>query len=628
MKNITDCYKCFEYKSLYIIRIFVSIGLLAAALIFNIRHEIKLFLFIISYLAAGADIIINAVQSIAKRKVFDENFLMMISSIGAFCIREYPEAVMVMILYQIGEYFQHNAVESSRKSITSLQSLRPEYANLVVGGTIIKKIPDEINIGDIIVVSAGEKIPLDGIIVEGHAFVDTSALTGESVFKMLQNGATVLSGYINTNGYIKIKVTKTFKSSAISKILELVENSAQKKSKSEKFISKFAKYYTPAVIMLAIITATVPIMFFAAAPDIWVKRALTFLVISCPCALVISVPLSFFAGIGGASGCGILIKGGNYLEKLAQAGTFLFDKTGTLTKGVFKTSQIIPEKHIMKDELLYYAASAEYYSNHPIANSIKTASKKIPDLSEITNIEEYAGMGISAVVCGKRVLAGSGRLMDKFNIPYKPHSGSLICTIVYIALDGIFAGTIIISDEIKEDTHDAICRLKKTANKIIMLTGDSKSAAKKTASELGIDEFYYELLPEDKVNIVENLIKEGNGNIIFIGDGINDAPVLKRADIGIAMGAAGSDASIEAADIVIMDDKISKIAAAVKISKKTMSIVRQNIIFAIGMKLLFLLLGAFGYITIWGAVFADTGIALCSILNSLQALQIKNFIKE
>ena len=581
----------------------------------------RFLIFLAAYLIAGGEILWKAVKNILRGEIFDENFLMGIATLGAMAIGEYPEAVMVMILYRIGEYFQGLAVKKSRKSITDLMDIRPEHANVEENGIILTKSPEKVKINDIIIVKAGEKIPLDGEIIEGKAIIDTSALTGESIPREVQKGDTVLSGCINTNGLIKIRVTKEFTDSTVSKILELVEHASSKKAKAENFITKFAHYYTPVVVFGALLLATIPPVLTGTAFNIWIERALTFLVISCPCALVISVPLSFFAGIGGASKCGILIKGSSYLELLSRPDSVVFDKTGTLTKGSFKVTKINPQDGITREELLELTAAAENFSNHPIAISIKNAYGKEINPTAITDVVEDAGNGVSANINGIRVLAGNAKLMEKYNMNFKKSNES--GTIIYTAKNNEFIGYIVISDEIKPDSTDAVKELKKLVNNIVMLTGDSENTARHIAAKLGIEKYYSELLPADKVAKIEEIIqtKTKNKSVIFTGDGINDAPVLARADIGIAMGGLGSDAAIEASDVVIMDDKPSKIPAAVKIAQKTMLIVRQNIIFAIGVKVLFLMLGAFGYMTMWGAVFADVGVTLLAVLNSLRALK-------
>ena len=601
--------------------------IIAAAAVFTVAFLMqstgtgRFLIFLAAYLIAGGEILWKAVKNILRGEIFDENFLMGVATLGAMAIGEYPEAVMVMILYRIGEYFQGLAVKKSRKSITDLMDIRPEHANVEENGIIITKSPEKVKINDIIIVKAGEKIPLDGEIIEGKAILDTSALTGESIPREAQKGDTVLSGCINTNGLIKIRVTKKFTDSTVSKILELVEHASSKKAKAENFITKFAHYYTPVVVFGALLLATIPPVLTGTAFNIWIERALTFLVISCPCALVISVPLSFFAGIGGASKCGILIKGSSYLELLSKPDSVVFDKTGTLTKGLFKVTKINPQDGITREELLELTAAAENFSNHPIAISIKNAYGKEINPTAITDVVEDAGNGVSANINGIRVLAGNAKLMEKYNINFKQSNES--GTIIYTAKNNEFIGYIVISDEIKPDSTDAVKELKKLVNNIVMLTGDSENTARHIAAKLGIEKYYSELLPADKVAKIEEIIqaKAKNKSVIFTGDGINDAPVLARADIGIAMGGLGSDAAIEASDVVIMDDKPSKIPAAVKIAQKTMLIVRQNIIFAIGVKVLFLMLGAFGHMTMWGAVFADVGVTLLAVLNSLRALK-------
>lgn len=612
-------------ESLTLIRISIAFLILLFAVFSNIPNNIKICCFLFAYLLAGCDILYTAIKNIIKGQIFDENFLMGLATLGALAIKEYPEAVMVMVLYQLGEYFQHRAVKKSRRSILELMDIRPDYAYKEENGKIIKYSPEEINTGDIILVKTGEKIPLDGVITEGSAILDTSALTGESVPKTVKMGDTAISGCINTNGVIKIKVTKKYGESTVSKILKLIEHASSKKSRTENFITRFAGYYTPAVVAAALMLAVLPPLLLPDAQfSIWLKRALTFLVISCPCALVISIPLGFFGGIGGASKCGILIKGSNYLEALSKPDSVVFDKTGTLTKGSFEVTKISPQNGISEGELVEYAAYAENYSNHPIALSLKKACKKDIDTSKISNVSEFAGNGIKADINGVEILAGNSSLMEKFqiNIQEQPDEG----TVVYCAKDRKYIGYIVISDEIKEDSPLAIKELKKVVRNTVMLTGDSEAAAKRISERLGIQRVYSQLLPQDKVEKLENIIveKQKDKNVIFIGDGINDAPVLTRADVGIAMGAMGSDAAIEAADVVIMDDKPSKIYTAVKIAQKTMLIVKQNIIFALGVKALFLLLGAFGFMTMWGAVFADVGVALLAVLNSLRSLRVKN----
>ena len=605
------------------LKIFTAIVIFAFAFIPILPEFLKISLFIISYLIAGYEVLRTALKNILKGDFFDENFLMGIATIGAIAIGEYPEAVMVMVLYQIGEYYQHKAVEKSRRSVTELMDIRPDYANIEIAGQLVKKSPNEIKVGDIITVCAGEKIPLDGLITEGEAYIDTSALTGESIPKNVKSGDEVISGSINLNGLIKIKVTKEFKNSTVSKILELVEQASAKKSKAENFITKFARYYTPLVVIGAILVAILPPLFFGGELEVWVQRALIFLVISCPCALVISVPLGFFAGIGGASRNGILVKGSCYLEALSKPDSVVFDKTGTLTQGVFRVTEIMPENGINKDELLKASAYAENYSNHPIAQSLKKAYGKEINTNEIKEVTEIAGCGIKANINGDEILTGNTKLMAQFSItiPEVQETG----TIVYTAKNNKFIGYIVITDIIKEDSKATIDGLKNLNIKTTMLTGDNYETARKTAEVLGINNFYAHLLPEDKVTKIENIINSKNKNktVIFVGDGINDAPVLTRADAGIAMGGLGSDAAIEAADVVIMNDNPSKILLAIKIAKKTISIVKQNITFALVIKALFLILGSIGMMSMWGAVFADVGVALIAVLNSLRALRVR-----
>ncbi len=609
-----------ENDRLQLVKIILALILFIFAIAAMPAGIAKVIIFLTAYIIAGGDVLIKAVKNIFKGDMFDENFLMVIATAGAFAIKEYPEAVMVMILYQIGEFLQEKAVEKSRRSISRLMDIRPDYANIEINGELTKVNPAEVKKDDIITVKTGEKIPLDGTVIEGHASVDTSALTGESAPKELKAGDSAISGCINTNGLLKIKVEKEFGESTVSKILELVEHAGAKKAKAENFITKFARYYTPAVVAGAFILAVIPPLILHAGFSIWVQRALTFLVISCPCALVISVPLGFFAGIGGASKHGILIKGACYIEALSNPDSVVFDKTGTLTKGTFKVTEIHPEG-LTEQELLKMCAHAENYSSHPIALSLKEAYGEKIDSEKIKEIEEIAGNGVKANIEGSEILAGNSNLMKMFNVEF-PQIDSA-GTIVYTAKNRNFTGYIVISDEPKEDAKLAINNLKIFANQTVMLTGDSQKTANYIAQKLGIDKFYAELLPAQKVEKLEELIadKEKNKSVIFAGDGINDAPVLTRADVGIAMGGLGSDAAIECADIVIMDEKASKIAKAILIARKTMSIVKQNIIFALGIKALFLILGAFGIVTMWGAVFADTGVALLAVINSLRALK-------
>ncbi len=607
-------------------RIIIGALVFAAAMIINLNNEwLQIALFVISYIIVGGDVVKKAVRNIFRGKVFDESFLMSIATIGAFLIGEYPEGVAVMLFYQVGELFQSYAVDKSRKSIASLMDIRPDYANLKKGDELVKVDPDEVQIGDIIVIKAGEKVPLDGKVIEGSSMIDTSALTGESVPREIEVGSDILSGCININGVITAEVTKEFGESTVSKILDLVENASSKKSNSEQFITKFARYYTPVVVIIAAILAIVPpLVIDGATFSDWIYRALSFLVVSCPCALVISIPLSFFGGIGGASRKGVLVKGSNYLEALAQTEIVVFDKTGTLTKGVFNVQEIHPEG-VSKEELLELTAYAESYSNHPISLSLKRAYGKEIDNGRITDVEEISGHGVIATVDGKKVMAGNIKLMKKMDIPY--FEGELIGTVVHVAVNNQYAGYIIIADEIKVDSAQAIKELKAANIKqTVMLTGDNKNVGSKVAKELGLDKVYAELLPADKVEKLEELFsqKSAKGKLAFVGDGINDAPVLARADIGIAMGGLGSDAAIEAADVVIMTDEPSKIATAMRISKKTLKIAYQNIAFAIGIKIIVLILSAFGIATMWAAIFADVGVTIIAVLNAFRALNVKN----
>ena len=593
-------------------------------------------IYLISYAIVGAEIVIEAIKNIFKGEVFDEHFLMAVATIGAIAIGEYPEAVAVMLFYQIGEIFQDYAVDKSKKSITKLMDIRPDYANVKREDKILKVKPEEVKINEIIVVKPGEKIPLDGIVIDGKSMLDTSSLTGESLPRSIKKDEEVLSGCINQSGTITIKVTKEYGESTVHKILDLVENASNKKSKSENFITKFAKYYTPIVVILAVMLAIIPPIVLRDGSFVnWLSRALTFLVVSCPCALVISIPLGFFGGIGGASKKGVLIKGSNYLEGLANTEIAVFDKTGTLTEGVFEVQKIVTSKElgfansnfeVGKDELLKLVASCENDSNHPIAISIKNEyNKKYKekiDGTKISDVQELSGRGMSAVVDSKNVLVGNQKLMEERKIQYVQSTD--IGTVLYVAVDGEFVGYIVISDKIKSDSKDAIIELKKNeVNKTVMLTGDKKAVANSVAKELQIDEVYAELLPDGKVEKVEQLLKSKSlkGKLVFVGDGINDAPVLALSDIGIAMGALGSDAAIEAADVVIMTDEPSKVGKAIEISKKTMKIVKENIIFAIAVKVIVLVLGACGVATMWEAVFADVGVSILAILNSLRMLR-------
>lgn len=609
-----------------IIRIAASAALLIA---FGIAEHfiepewyIALPMFLIPYFIAGYDVLWKAVRNIAHGQVFDENFLMAIATIGALGTQQFDEAVFVMLFYQIGEFFQSAAVAKSRKSISDLMDICPDYANIEKDGEIIQVDPDEVNIDDIIIIKPGEKIPLDGIIIDGTTSINTVALTGESLPKDADIGDTVTSGCVNMSGLIKVRVTSEFGESTVTKILELIEESSSNKAASEDFITRFAKYYTPAVVISAVVLALLPPIILGGGFITWFTRALTFLVISCPCALVISIPLTFFGGIGGASKKGILIKGSCYLEELAKCETAVFDKTGTLTEGSFEVTAVHPNKYT-EDKMLEYCALAEGFSDHPIAKSVKKYYGKEIDVSRINAAQEIPGHGIKANIEGHTVLAGNGRLMEKYGVEY--HECHKIGTILHMAVDGVYAGHIVISDKIKSGSKNMIQTLKSHGCKTVMLTGDKEEIGKAVAAELGIDEVHTQLLPADKVDIVEKLFSEKSekGRLLFSGDGINDAPVLSRADVGIAMGGIGSDASIEAADVVIMDDDIAKVGTAMSISKRTLKIVRQNIVFALGIKVLFLILGAFGKANMWMAVFADVGVSVIAILNAMRALRVK-----
>lgn len=616
-----------------LIRIIVSAVLLAGIMIITklveINKWIQLVLYLVPYLIIGYDILKKAVKGIFKGQIFDENFLMAVATVGAVALGEFSEGAAVMLFYQIGELFQSVAVGKSRKNITSLMDIRPDYANVELDGKIEKIDPDDVEIGTEIVVNPGEKVPIDGIIISGDSTLNTSALTGESVPRSAKVGDEIISGCINLTGVLRIKTTKEFGNSTVSKILDLVENSSMKKSKSENFITKFARYYTPAVCGGALLLAILPpiirlISGTGAMWGEWITRALTFLVISCPCALVISIPLSFFAGIGCASANGVLVKGSNYLEALSDTQYVVFDKTGTLTKGVFEVTGIYPANNFDKDALIRLAAFAESASSHPISVSLKKNYGKEINIDEVSDIQEIAGHGVSALVDGKRVFAGNIKLMKKENITVEcEHDEG---TVVYVSCDGEYAGCIVISDVVKENSKKAISSLKKSGiDKTVMLTGDSKQAAERVAKSLGLDEYHAELLPADKVEWVEKLLsqKSAKKKLAFVGDGINDAPVLSRADIGIAMGALGSDAAIEAADIVLMDDDPSKITLARKISVHTLKIVKENIVFALAIKAICLVLGALGIANMWVAIFADVGVMILAVLNAIRALKIK-----
>ena len=609
-----------------LIKIIISLLLVVISLLLKFDTELySNILYVIAYIIVGYDIVLKAVRKIFKGNVFDENFLMTVATIGAFCIGEFPEAVAVMLFYQIGELFQSYAVDRSRKSVASLMDIRPDYANVYREDEIERVDPDEVNIGEIILVKPGEKIPLDGIVVDGESMLNTQALTGESVPRKVTVNDEVLSGCINNDGILKIKVSKEFEESTVSKILDLVENASSRKSKSENFISKFAKYYTPIVVIVSVALAVIPpLVIKEALFSDWLYRALSFLVVYCPCALVISIPLSFFGGIGAASKIGVLIKGSNYLEALASAEIVVCDKTGTLTEGVFKVQKIKAIGY-SDDELLRYAAYAEGFSNHPISISLKQAYNKEINEKLVTETQEISGKGVLAKVDGKMVLVGNEKIMKEYNIKFQKSEET--GTIVYVAINDEFAGTILIADKIKEDSYKAVKLFKNNnVRKVVMLTGDRDNISESIANELNLDEYHAELLPQDKVSWVEKLMtqKSSGGKLIFVGDGINDAPVLALSDIGIAMGGLGSDAAIEAADVVIMTDEPSKIANSVQISKKTMRIVKQNIVFAIAVKIGVLILSAFGISTMWEAVFADVGVSVLAIVNALRVLRIKN----
>ena len=581
-------------------------------------------LYLIPYGIIGWDVLWRAIRNIKNGQVFDENFLMSVATVGAFGCGEYPEAVAVMLFYQVGELFQSVAVDRSRKSISALMDIRPDYANMERNGELVQVDPEEVSVGDVIVVKAGERVPLDGTVLEGTSSLDTAALTGESLPRDVQAGDEVVSGCVNLTGVLHVKVNKPFGESTVAKILDLVENSSSKKAKAENFITKFARYYTPAVVFAALALAALPPLLGMGPWLMWVQRALNFLVVSCPCALVISIPLSFFGGIGGASKQGILVKGGNYLEALAQAGIVVFDKTGTLTKGTFEVNAVHPQQ-VGEGELLELAALAERFSDHPISRSIQAACQSAPDPNRVTDAKEIAGHGVRAVVDGKTVLAGNQKLMDQFHIPFEDachHVG----TIIHVAVDGVYMGHIVISDQVKDGAEGALRDLKAAGvRKTVMLTGDSQAVGQAVARQLGLDEVHAELLPGDKVDQVEGLLqnKGPKEQLVFVGDGINDAPVLSRADIGVAMGAMGSDAAIEAADIVLMDDDLKKLPVAVRIARKTLRIVRENIVFALAVKFLVLILSAVGVANMWWAVFADVGVSVIAILNSMRMLNAK-----
>ena len=602
-------------------RVLASAVLFAVALLLPTEGWLRLFTFLIPYAVIAWDVLWRAVRNIAHGQVFDENFLMSLATVGALATGEYPEAVFVMLFYQVGELFQSYAVDQSRKSITSLMDIRPDYANIEVDGQLRQVDPEDVAVGDTIVIKAGERIPLDGVVLEGTSNVDTAALTGESLPREAQPGDDVISGCVNLSGLLRVRVTKAFEESTVAKILDLVENSSSKKAKAENFITKFARYYTPAVVLAAVALALLPPLFTSIQWVDSIQRALNFLVVPCPCALVISVPLSFFGGIGGASKNGILVKGGNYLEVLAKTELVVFDKTGTLTRGVFNVTAIHPD-HCGEAQLLELAALAESYSDHPISRSLKEAYGKELDASRVSNVEELSGRGVRATVDGRQICAGNDKLMEDIGVSW--HPCHRVGTTVHVASDGVYLGHIVISDEVKPDAKEAITALKACGvRRTVMLTGDAKAVGESVAQELGLDEVHTQLLPADKVTRVEALLGEVSpkGALAFVGDGINDAPVLSRADIGIAMGGLGSDAAIEAADIVLMDDKPSKLADAIRIARRTLAIVRQNIVFALAVKFLVLALSAAGAANMWEAVFADVGVSVIAILNAMRALK-------
>lgn len=607
-------------------RIIIAAVLFAAGSLLTLDPTAEMAVFLVCYVVIGWDIVWKALTNILHGQVFDENFLMTIATIGALILGEHSEGVAVMLFYQVGEWFQSYAVSKSRKSIASLMDIRPDYANVERNGKLEQVDPEEVNIGDTIVVKPGERVPLDGKIIKGTSALDTSALTGESMPRDVEPGMEVISGCINQTGILTIQTTKKYGESTVAKILDLVENASDKKGKTENFISRFARYYTPIVVFAAIALAVLPPLVTGQPFTVWIYRALTFLVISCPCALVISIPLSFFGGIGGASKIGVLVKGSNYLESLAHTEVVVFDKTGTLTKGSFAVSQI--NAISMKEaQLLELAAYAEDYSNHPISLSIKKAYGKKIDHSRISDVQEIAGHGVRAVIDGKTILTGNAKLMDKEGIAYIPSNA--IGTVIYLACNGKYAGYIVIEDEIKADAPSAIKALKEVGvRKTVMLTGDADAVGKKVAQKLGLDQAYTELLPADKVDRVEMMLRQTTekGKLVFVGDGINDAPVLARADVGIAMGGLGSDAAIEAADVVLMTDEPSKISAVVQIARKTIRIANENIVFALGVKILVLILGATGYANMWAAVFADVGVSVIAILNAIRAMRVKKFL--
>ena len=609
-------------------RILAAAVLLVAAKFLPVSGWVAAVCFAVPYVIVGWDVLWRAVRNIAHGQVFDENFLMALATVGAFATAEYAEAVFVMLFYQVGELFQDYAVGRSRESIAALMDIRPEFANVERDGKLEELDPEDVAVGDVIVVKPGERVPLDGTVLEGTSTLDTAALTGESAPRDVTVGDTIISGCVNQRGLLRVSVTKPYGESTVARILDLVEIASEKKAASEAFITRFARYYTPCVVIAAVALAFVPPIFVGNLSD-WFHRALIFLVISCPCALVISVPLSFFGGIGGASKCGILVKGSNYLELLAKTDTVVFDKTGTLTQGTFSVTAVHPEEPFTPEQVLEYAALAESYSDHPISQSLRAAAGLQAGEGRVSDVEEIAGHGVRAKIDGRGVCVGNSRLMERESVKWLPCE--LPGTIVHVTVDGFYAGHIVISDQIKPDAKAAIAGLKTGGvRRTVMLTGDTEAVAKEVAAALGVDEYHAELLPADKVRWTEQLLaaKPAGSCLAFVGDGINDAPVLTRADIGIAMGALGSDAAIEAADIVLMDDKPSKIATAMHISRKTLRIVHQNISFALGVKFLVLALGALGVATMWEAVFADVGVAFIAILNSTRALQVKEFLHK
>lgn len=605
-----------------LVRILCSAVLLAVAWLLPLEGVWRLLVFLVPYAVIGYDVLFSAVRNILHGQIFDENFLMALATVGAFFVADYPEAVAVMLFYQIGELFQSIAVGKSRKSIAALMDIRPDYANVLRNGEAITVSPEEVEIGETILIKPGEKIPLDAVITSGETSVNNAALTGESLPVECRVGDTLISGSVNLNGVVEAKVKSVFSESTVSKILNLVENSASKKARSENFITKFAKYYTPCVVIAAVLLAVFPPLILKQSFAVWIERALTFLVVSCPCALVISVPLSFFGGIGGASKAGILIKGANYMEALSTVDTVVFDKTGTLTKGIFSVSSLHPQD-CSESELLELAALAESYSSHPIAASVVKAYAGTLDKTKISDVQELAGQGIQATVNRKPVYVGSSKLMDAVGIKRK--DGDTVGTTVHVAADGKYLGYLVIADEIKADAKSAIEKLKSIGvRKTVMLTGDADTVGRAVGETLGIDEMHTQMMPNDKVSVVEALLQEKNPKhtLAFVGDGINDAPVLARADIGIAMGALGSDAAIEAADVVLMDDKPSKLAKAIEISKKTMRIVHQNIVFALLVKAIVLVFSAIGLAGMWLAVFADVGVMVIAVLNAMRSLKV------